>query len=56
MVAWPAAYRDSGVETLICGENGVVYQKDLGLNTAALGAAMTQYNPDNTGGRRMNKD
>ena len=46
MVAWPAAYGDSGVETFICGENGVVYQKDLGPNTAALGASMAQYNPD----------
>jgi hypothetical protein len=46
MVAWPAKYGDSGVETFICGENGVVYQKDLGSNTAALGASMAQYNPD----------
>ena len=46
MVAWPAAYGDSGVETFICGENGVVYQKDLGPNTAALGASMAQFNPD----------
>ena len=46
LVAWPAAYGDSGVQTFICGENGVVYQKNLGPNTAALGAAMTQYNPD----------
>ena len=46
MVAWPAACGDSGVETFICGQNGVVYQKDLGPNTAALGASMTQYNPD----------
>ena len=46
LVAWPANYGDSGVETFICGENGVVYQKDLGPNTAALGASMTQYNPD----------
>ena len=30
MVAWPAKYGDSGVKTFICGENGVVYQKDLG--------------------------
>jgi hypothetical protein len=48
MVAWPAAYGDSGVETFICGENGVVYQKDLGPNTAALGASTAQYNPDAT--------
>ena len=46
MVAWPANYGDSGVETFICGENGVVYQKDLGPNTAALGPSMAQYNPD----------
>ena len=46
MVAWPAAYGDSGVETFVCGENGIVYQKDLGPNTAALGASMAQYNPD----------
>jgi Protein of unknown function (DUF2950) len=46
MIAWPEKYGDSGVETFICGENGVVYQKDLGPNTAALGASMAQYNPD----------
>jgi hypothetical protein len=46
MVAWPAAYGGSGVETFICDENGVVYQKDLGPNTAALGASMAQFNPD----------
>ena len=46
MIAWPATYGDSGVETFICGENGVVYQKDLGPNTAALGASMAQFNPD----------
>jgi Protein of unknown function (DUF2950) len=48
MVAWPAAYGDSGVETFVCGENGVVYQKDLGPNTAALGTSMAQFNPDAT--------
>jgi len=46
MVAWPEKYGDSGVETFICGKNGVIYQKDLGPNTAALGASMAQYNPD----------
>jgi len=46
MVAWPAQYGESGVQTFICGENGIIYQKDLGPQTAALGAGMTQYNPD----------
>jgi hypothetical protein len=46
MIAWPAAYGDSGVETFICGENGGRVPKDLGPNTAALGATMAHYNPD----------
>jgi hypothetical protein len=46
MVAWPEKYGDSGVQTFICGKNGLIYQKDLGPNTAALGASMAQYNPD----------
>jgi hypothetical protein len=48
MVAWPENYGDSGVETFICGENGVVFQKDLGPNTPALGTSMAQYNPDDS--------
>ena len=48
MVAWPANYGDSGVETFICGENGDVYQKNLGPNTAALGASMREFNPDSS--------
>jgi hypothetical protein len=46
MVAWPAVYGDSGVEAFLCGQNGVVYQKNLGPSTAALGASMREYNPD----------
>ena len=53
MVAWPANYGDSGVETFICGQNGVVYQKNLGPNTAALGASMREYNPDASWTRRI---
>jgi hypothetical protein len=45
-VAYPADYRSSGVMTFIVGEDGVVYQKDLGTNTEALGKAMTEYNPN----------
>ena len=37
MVAWPATYGDSGVETFLCGQDGVVYQKNLGPKTATLG-------------------
>ncbi|MGC0778415.1 MAG: DUF2950 family protein, partial [Candidatus Acidiferrum sp.] len=43
-VAFPAEYRSSGVMTFIVGEDGVVYQKDLGSKTEVLGKAMKEYN------------
>lgn len=46
MVAYPAAYGESGVMTFIVSQSGMIYQKDLGRATAKLGAAMTEYNPD----------
>jgi hypothetical protein len=46
VVAWPARYRVSGVTTFIVNHDGVVYEKDLGANGAAVAAAMTRYNPD----------
>jgi hypothetical protein len=48
LVAWPAEYGVSGVMTFIVNQNGIVYQKDLGLKTGELAKAMTLYNPDRT--------
>ena len=45
-VAYPAEYRSSGVMTFIVGQDGVVYEKDLGKNTAVTANAMKEYNPD----------
>jgi hypothetical protein len=50
-VAYPAEYHNSGVMTFIVSQDGVVYQKDLGPDTAKLGAEMTEYNPDRTWSR-----
>jgi len=47
-VAYPAEYRNSGVMTFIVDKDGVVYQKDLGPNTASVAKAMTTYNPNKT--------
>jgi len=47
-VAYPAEYRSSGVMTFIVGQDGVVYQKDLGKKTEALGKAMKEYNPNSS--------
>lgn len=48
LVAYPATYRNSGVMTFIVNHAGVVYQKDLGPQTAALAEKMTAFNPDST--------
>jgi hypothetical protein len=47
-VAYPAEYRSSGVMTFIVGQDGVVYQKDLGKKTEVLGKAMKEYDPNST--------
>lgn len=47
-VAYPAEYRNSGVMTFIVDKDGLVYQKDLGSNTASVAKAMTTYNPNKT--------
>jgi hypothetical protein len=45
-IAYPAEYRSSGVQTFIAGPNGVVYEKNLGPETAKIASSMTQYDPD----------
>ncbi len=47
-VAYPAKYRSSGVMTFIVGEDGVVYQKDLGKKTDVNAKSMKKYNPDSS--------
>ncbi len=48
VVAYPATYGNSGVMTFIVNHDGVVYEKDLGRDTAKIAKAMTAYNPDKT--------
>jgi len=48
LVAFPAKYGASGVMTFIINQQGRVYEKDLGPNTARIAGAMTEYNPDST--------
>jgi hypothetical protein len=45
VVAYPAEYDNSGIMTFIMGEDGGVYQKDLGEDTAKLAGAMTTFDP-----------
>jgi hypothetical protein len=47
-VAYPAEYGSSGVMTFAVGQDGTVYQKDLGARTTDLATSMTQFDPDST--------
>jgi hypothetical protein len=46
LVASPAEYGVSGVMTFLVNHDGVVFQKDLGPNTAAVAKGMKTFNPD----------
>jgi hypothetical protein len=46
LIASPATYDVTGVMTFLVNQEGVVYQKDLGPNTAATVAAITRFDPD----------
>src|SRR5215471_17199777 len=45
ILAYPDDYRNTGIMSFIVGDDGVVYQKDLGEQTAQAAAAITEYNP-----------
>ena len=46
LVAWPAQYDVTGVMTFIVNQDGVLYEKDLGPETAAAAKTMALYDPD----------
>lgn len=46
LIAWPASYGNSGVMTFIVNHDGVVYEKDLGPDTAAAVKKIARFNPD----------
>jgi hypothetical protein len=46
-IAYPAEYRSSGVMTFIVNQDGIVYEKDLGPNTATIAKSLTKYDHDN---------
>jgi len=48
LVAYPDKWGNSGVMTFIINQQGRVYDKNLGPNTAKLASAMTEYDPDPT--------
>lgn len=48
MIAYPSQYGCSGIMSFIVNQSGVVYQKDLGPDSAIIARAITAYAPDNS--------
>jgi hypothetical protein len=46
VLAFPARYGASGIMSFMVNHEGVVYEKNLGRNTAELAATITSFNPD----------
>ena len=47
-VAYPAKFDDTGIKTFIVNQNGLVYEKNLGKETANVAKSMTEFNPDSS--------
>jgi hypothetical protein len=47
-LAYPAEYGNSGVMSFLINQDGGVFQKDLGADTATVAKTMSSFNPDNT--------
>jgi len=48
VIAYPARYGASGIQTFIVNHDGVVFEKDIGQDTAAVAPRIDRYNPDAT--------
>ena len=48
LITAPAEYRVTGAKTLIVSYNGIVYQKDLGLDSLNIAKKIGLYNPEKT--------
>lgn len=46
VIAWPAIFGASGIMTFIVDQDGTVFQKDLGTDTAKAAAATKSFDPD----------
>jgi hypothetical protein len=51
LIAWPVEFDSSGIMSFLVGPDGVVYQKDLGLSTQRIAAAVKTFDPDLTWSR-----
>ena len=45
LIAWPAQYGETGVMTFILNQDHVVYERDLGEDTAAIVGSISSFDP-----------
>lgn len=45
-IAWPADYGNSGIKTFMVSHAGIVYENDLGPDSARIASTMTAFDPD----------
>ena len=48
LIAWPATYNDTGVMSFMISHEGIVFEKDLGPDSAKAAAAITVFDPDSS--------
>lgn len=48
LIAFPSQYKVTGVKTFMVSHDGVVYEKDLGVNTLDVAKGIELFNPDKT--------
>ncbi|VVD28661.1 DUF2950 domain-containing protein [Paraburkholderia dioscoreae] len=48
LVAWPAEYGRTGVMSFIVNQDGLVYQKNLGPQSARIAAGLKSFDPDSS--------
>jgi hypothetical protein len=46
VIAYPARYGVSGVMSFVVNQDGMIYEQNLGKNTAAIAAKINMFNPD----------
>ena len=52
LLAYPAEYGNSGIKSFLVNQSGIVYENDLGPDTATTAAAIKNYDPGKAGRRR----
>jgi hypothetical protein len=46
LIAWPVEYGETGVQTFVVNNSGIVYERDLGPKTDKIVAGIKSFNPD----------